>query len=117
MVVAASFPNNTNELHIMDWLARLRQALRSRYVRMLESEIARERSEIDRLRQEIRALLNSLLGTAGCRRSRRRRRIRRRLRRYDGVAGRRSRRRAKSKRRGSARRIANAIARDPPRNS
>jgi uncharacterized coiled-coil protein SlyX len=51
--------------HFMDWLARLRQALRSRYVRMLESEIARERSEIDRLRQEIRALLNSLLGTAG----------------------------------------------------
>lgn len=51
--------------HIMDWLARLRQALRSRYARMLESEITRERSEIDRLRQEIRALLNSLLGTAG----------------------------------------------------
>ena len=51
--------------HIMDWLARLRQVLRSRYVRMLESEIARERSEIDRLRQECRALLNSLLGTAG----------------------------------------------------
>jgi hypothetical protein len=29
------------------------------------SEIARERAEVERLRQENRALLNSLLGTAG----------------------------------------------------
>jgi hypothetical protein len=51
--------------NFMDLLARVRQALRSRYVRLLEAEITRERSEIDRLRAENRALLNSLLGTAG----------------------------------------------------
>ena len=39
----------------MTWLA---GALRSRYVRMLEAEVAR-------LRGENRALVNSLLGTAG----------------------------------------------------
>jgi hypothetical protein len=39
----------------MEWLAR---RLRSRYVRMLEEEVAR-------LRGENRALVNSLLGTAG----------------------------------------------------
>ena len=50
---------------IMDWLGRLRQGIRSRYVRMLEAEIARERTEIERLRTENRAMLNSLLGTAG----------------------------------------------------
>jgi hypothetical protein len=50
---------------IMDWLGRLRQGMRSRYVRLLEAEIARERAEIERLRTENRAMLNSLLGTAG----------------------------------------------------
>jgi hypothetical protein len=50
---------------IMDWLGRLRQGIRSRYVRELEAEIARERAEIERLRTENRAMLNSLLGTAG----------------------------------------------------
>jgi len=57
----------------------LRNLLRSNYVRLLEDEVARERAEIDRQRDEIereraekerlrsenRALLNSLLGTAG----------------------------------------------------
>ena len=51
--------------NIMDWLGRLRQGMRSRYVRLLEAEIARERAEIERLRTENRAMLNSLLGTAG----------------------------------------------------
>lgn len=41
--------------NIISWLA---QRLRSRYVRMLEEELAR-------LRGENRALVNSLLGTAG----------------------------------------------------
>ena len=41
-----------------DWLERLRQSLRGRYVRLLEAEVAR-------LRAENRALLNSVLGTAG----------------------------------------------------
>ena len=50
---------------IMDRLGRLRQGMRSRYVRELEAEIARERAEIERLRTENRAMLNSLLGTAG----------------------------------------------------
>ena len=50
---------------ITDWLARLRQGMRSRYVRMLEEQIARERAVIERLRAENRALLNSVLGTAG----------------------------------------------------
>ena len=50
---------------IMDWLGRLRQGMRSRYVRLLEAEVMRERAEIERLRTENRALLNSLLGTAG----------------------------------------------------
>jgi hypothetical protein len=50
---------------IMDWLGRFRQGMRSRYVRLLEAEIARERAEIERLRTENRAMLNSLLGTAG----------------------------------------------------
>ncbi len=39
---------------------------RSRYVRLLEEELERERAEAARLRAENRALLNSLLGTAGC---------------------------------------------------
>jgi len=45
--------------------ARLKKALRSSYVRLLEEEIARERAETERLRAENRALMNSLLGTAG----------------------------------------------------
>ena len=47
------------------WCVQLRQAVRSRYVRELEAEVARERAEIERLRVENRALLNSVLGTAG----------------------------------------------------
>ncbi len=39
--------------------------MRSRYVRSLEAQVTRERAEIERLRAENRALLNSLLGTAG----------------------------------------------------
>src|ERR1700719_1192559 len=50
---------------IMDWLGGIRQRIGSRYVRELEAEIARERAEIERLRTENRAMLNSLLGTAG----------------------------------------------------
>ena len=50
---------------IINWLGRLRQGMRSRYVRLLEAEIARERAEIERVRTENRAMLNSLLGTAG----------------------------------------------------
>ena len=46
-------------------LAHVRRALSSRYVRLLEDELTRERAEIARLRLENRALLNSLLGTAG----------------------------------------------------
>ena len=45
-----------------DFLQRL---LQGRYVGMLEEEVARERAENDRLRAENRALMNSLLGTAG----------------------------------------------------
>ena len=54
------------------WLQSARRMFSSRYVRMLEDEVtrlredvARERAEIARLRLENRALLNSLLGTAG----------------------------------------------------
>ena len=43
----------------------LRTALRSKYVQALERDISRERAENERLRAENRALLNSLLGTAG----------------------------------------------------
>ena len=50
---------------LMEWLARWREGMSSRYVRLLEAEIERERAEIERLRVENRALLNSLLGTAG----------------------------------------------------
>jgi hypothetical protein len=45
-----------------DFLTKL---LRSRYVGLLEAEVARERAENERLRAENRALTNSLLGTAG----------------------------------------------------
>jgi hypothetical protein len=51
--------------NIADWCARVRLGLRSRYVRMIEDELAVARGEIERLREENRALLNSLLGTAG----------------------------------------------------
>ena len=37
----------------------------TRYTRALEAEVARQRAEIDRLRAENRALLNSILGVAG----------------------------------------------------
>jgi hypothetical protein len=54
------------------WLECVRRAFGSRYVRLLEDEnarlredVTRERAEIARLRLENRALLNSLLGTAG----------------------------------------------------
>jgi len=43
----------------------LRTALRSKYVQALENDVSRERAENERLRSENRALLNSLLGTAG----------------------------------------------------
>jgi hypothetical protein len=45
--------------------ARLRLSLRGRYVRLLEEEAARMRDDISGLRAENRALVNSLLGTAG----------------------------------------------------
>lgn len=48
---------------------RLREFFQSlfarRYVVMLEGEVARGRAEVERLRAENRALMNSLLGTAG----------------------------------------------------
>ena len=50
---------------IGEWCAWLRQGMRSRYVRLLEAQIERERAEVERLRMENRAMLNSLLGTAG----------------------------------------------------
>jgi len=50
---------------LTEWLARWREGMRSRYVRLLEAEIERGRAEIERLKTENRALLNSLLGTAG----------------------------------------------------
>lgn len=50
-------------------MTRIRQfvqnLLASRYVALLEAEVARERAEVERLRAENRALMNSLLGTAG----------------------------------------------------
>ena len=58
--------------NVSEWFRFARRALSSRYVLMLEDElrrsreeIERERAEIARLRLENRALLNSLLGTAG----------------------------------------------------
>jgi hypothetical protein len=47
---------------MMDLVERL---FRARYVRLLEEEVERERTESERLRAENRALMNSLLGTAG----------------------------------------------------
>jgi hypothetical protein len=47
---------------MLNWLHRF---LRTKYVALLEDEIARERTANERLRTENRALLNSLLGTAG----------------------------------------------------
>ena len=43
----------------------LHRWLGGRYVGLLEGEVARQRAEVERLRAENRALLNSLLGTAG----------------------------------------------------
>ncbi len=43
----------------------LKRLLRSDYVGLLEEEVARERAENERLRAENRALMNSLLSTAG----------------------------------------------------
>ena len=51
--------------NIGEWCARLRQGMRSRYVRLLEAEVERGRADVERLRAENRALLNSLLGMAG----------------------------------------------------
>ena len=42
-----------------------RRITKSRYARALEGEVSRQRAEIDRLRAENRALLNSILGIAG----------------------------------------------------
>jgi hypothetical protein len=53
------------EIGIWQWCEQIRRAMRSRYVRLLETEIARNHAEIERLRTENRAMLNSLLGTAG----------------------------------------------------
>lgn len=47
---------------MLDWLEAF---TKSKYTRLLEEEIARERVESERLRAENRALMNSLLGTAG----------------------------------------------------
>ena len=49
----------------VEWCTRVWQGMRSRYVRMLEEQVVRERAEVERLRTENRALLNSLLSTAG----------------------------------------------------
>ncbi len=48
--------------HIASWAC---HRLTTRYTRVLEDTLARERAEADRLRAEIRALLNSILGIAG----------------------------------------------------
>jgi hypothetical protein len=47
------------------WIGSVRHLFASRYVRLLEEDLVRQREEIARLRLENRALLNSLLGTAG----------------------------------------------------
>ena len=47
---------------MLNWV---RKFLQSKYVGMLEEQVARERAENERLRAENRALMNSLLGTAG----------------------------------------------------
>ena len=47
---------------MLNWLQTLFQR---RYLRVLESEIERGHAENERLRGENRALMNSLLGTAG----------------------------------------------------
>lgn len=48
--------------HIASWAC---HRLTTRYTRVLEDTLARERAEADRLRAENRALLNSILGIAG----------------------------------------------------
>jgi hypothetical protein len=45
-----------------EWMKNL---LRSKYVQLLEEEVTLARAENERLRAENRALVNSLLGTAG----------------------------------------------------
>jgi hypothetical protein len=59
-------------LEISRWLERAWRALRSPYLCVIEEELARARGEVERLRGEIdalrlenRAVVNSLLGTAG----------------------------------------------------
>ena len=47
------------------WQTLWRRIISTRYTRTLETEIAQQRAEIDRLRAENRALLNSILGIAG----------------------------------------------------
>lgn len=47
---------------MIEWL---KNTLQSRYARLLKEEVTRERTENERLRVENRALMNSLLGTAG----------------------------------------------------
>lgn len=58
--------------HLGTWIDSVRRLFAGRYVRLIEvelmrarDEVSRERGEIARLRLENRALLNSLLGTAG----------------------------------------------------
>lgn len=50
------------QVRMLNWV---RKFLQSKYVGMLEEQVARERAENERLRAENRALMNSLLGTAG----------------------------------------------------
>ena len=47
---------------MLNWMHEL---FERRYVREIEEELSRARDEIERLRGENRALMNSLLGTAG----------------------------------------------------
>ena len=47
---------------MLNWLHTF---LRTNYLALLEEQIARERADNERLRAENRALMNSLLGTAG----------------------------------------------------
>jgi hypothetical protein len=47
---------------MLNWLHTF---LRTSYVALLEEQVARERADNERLRAENRALMNSLLGTAG----------------------------------------------------
>jgi hypothetical protein len=63
---SSEFSRNTKmTTRVEEWCARVWQGMRGRYVRMLEAQLEREHEEIQRLRAENRAMLNSLLGTAG----------------------------------------------------